>query len=732
MSFPVRPSMMEELMQGQQAAYDSQHMGPPSYGRPVFDTDEASMDIPTLSSNPTVQPTYGRVAFPGVESPIDLPKSVQLNQGDKEQHDNHVSATHIDISLHDIPQSDYVLNDRTQSDHIQNDRLQIDCDQSSSQNTDNLPLESSPPNEAKLIHQLVTSSLFQLCHNSLTFKEHICISGDLKFSVDSDSEMHDIHIDENICAVKKQEEDDVDDEGREPQMQTPLDDPDNPDDMRSTRSGNTRPPKKMKNNKPFGCAICGKSFLNKSYVENHIASHKRDVYITSNIVYHQGKTPFKCDICGEGFDEIKRWKIHVRTHPKPRKPGKPRAKRIKTYLEASDGYEDNDLVNFENEIENVENDEVEDEDTKDDGDYPMSLRHKRRGGRSHVREKRKPLVKPFGCGVCKKSFLTKSYLKKHIVKHKGDLDVASNIIYFKGENPYECDICGVQFDDQNKRKNHMRTHTGEKPYLCTLCGKGFSTTSILKQHRLIHDPNAIKKYKCSLCHKAFLKSSTLSHHMKVHGEKEHLCTTCGKWFSRKRYLMIHTRIHTGEKPYMCTTCGRAFIAASTLATHQRTHTGEKPYACPVCDARFPYKDGLDRHMTSHTGQKMEPRKKKAARERHPIRSDQIQGITEVPIFREQSINCHSMDSFQSPEHNSQHSFQPLTHPLAPPHQPPQSLHNQTSPPLEFAPHHPQYQPQPHSILGEAHPIFPERHENIPPYVHQFPGPPKWGSFLYHM
>jgi len=66
------------------------------------------------------------------------------------------------------------------------------------------PIHSSNPgkhNQSAVIRQLVSSSLAHLCHTSLTFNEHIRISGELKFNIDS-QKSHTILIDENVRAVQ--------------------------------------------------------------------------------------------------------------------------------------------------------------------------------------------------------------------------------------------------------------------------------------------------------------------------------------------------------------------------------------------------------------------------------------------------------------------------------------------------------------------------------------------------
>ena len=88
------------------------------------------------------------------------------------------------------------------------------------------------------------------------------------------------------------------------------------------------------------------------------------------------------------------------------------------------------------------------------------------------------------------------------------------------------------------------------------------------------------------------------------GEKPHMCNHCGKAFSRKDELTIHTCTQIGEKPHQCNECDKVFLHTSGLNWHIRTHTGEKTHQCSQCDKAFSWKGQLIIYTTrTHTIEK---------------------------------------------------------------------------------------------------------------------------------
>ena len=153
----------------------------------------------------------------------------------------------------------------------------------------------------------------------------------------------------------------------------------------------------------------------------------------------------------------------------------------------------------------------------------------------------------FACGFCEKRFYRKSVLIDHERKHTG-------------EKPYVCAECGKAHDRKSSLNIHMQMK-GER-YPCEICERTFSLKKTLRNHiKYVHEK--MKNFSCDICAKTFGMKEHLKRHIEdmheEHGENFHSSDKCDSSFRKENSLKLHIRdVHESEKNYVCDTCAKAF------------------------------------------------------------------------------------------------------------------------------------------------------------------------------
>ena len=140
---------------------------------------------------------------------------------------------------------------------------------------------------------------------------------------------------------------------------------------------------------------------------------------------------------------------------------------------------------------------------------------------SHIRGVHTVQEKNHVCSVCGKMFAHNFILKIHMHVHTDD-------------KPYHCEKCGKAFKTKGNFNIHQTVRSSEKAFVCSICGKCFKRDTVLKKTQ------GEQPYECSVCKMRFNQSNSMQRHMLTHtGQKPYSCSDCGTRFTQSGGLASH-------------------------------------------------------------------------------------------------------------------------------------------------------------------------------------------------
>ncbi|XP_058065733.1 zinc finger protein 324A-like [Anopheles bellator] len=180
-------------------------------------------------------------------------------------------------------------------------------------------------------------------------------------------------------------------------------------------------------------------------------------------------------------------------------------------------------------------------------------------------------------------------------------DLTSHLLEFHTEKVHYCEPCSVLFLDRKKYQVHQKSHDLGHTYFCGTCEKGFASESKLAKHSKKHAVNHL----CSICGKKFSRRQYLTRHMVRHSSaRPYACDLCPARFVTQGEERAHNRtVHTETKKFECDLCGTKWYSRNGLKKHRQTHMGERPFSCNLCEWSFTAAHHLKRHMVVHTGER---------------------------------------------------------------------------------------------------------------------------------
>ncbi|TRY68552.1 hypothetical protein TCAL_11018 [Tigriopus californicus] len=222
----------------------------------------------------------------------------------------------------------------------------------------------------------------------------------------------------------------------------------------------------------------------------------------------------------------------------------------------------------------------------------------------------------FACSICTKAFRRKIEATSHFKKYHPGEAFQSNVSIIrtkttaltKRSTTSQATKPGVKTLGNKCSDTEETKHTVAKRFPCSTCQKPFNTRWALNRHMLTHNKSLSRKmYLCQTCGQSFDRYDPYYHHKLRHAPTQDLptCSTCEKPFANAASLRNHMKGVHGEgdnQSFDCPICGKVFTYKANLKVHTYQHKGEKPFLCEICQARFLRREQLQNHQKIHERQ----------------------------------------------------------------------------------------------------------------------------------
>ncbi|XP_056628059.1 zinc finger protein 646 [Triplophysa dalaica] len=403
-----------------------------------------------------------------------------------------------------------------------------------------------------------------------------------------------------------------------------------------------------KEERPFKCNICGRSYRHAGSLLNHKNTHKTG--------------HFSCSFCAKPFSNPMALRNHTRIHTQKKKyvcPTCGKAFRLSSILYNHQKIHARGISHYSCQTCGK----------SFQGRSGLKRHRCYKNGNPNSTVNQDGGDKCYTCDQCGRSYRHAGSLLNHKKTHNADL-LHCTLCLKTFTDPLDleshsqmarhcCPDCGKTFCEFAHLQGHMEVHSKSLPYYCNLCQQNFPNLASYQQHQEVHvnlqgqshDKQDIqmqqdlgwdsaldqqmgiqslpkidsafsrvhgfpetheqqespegdsreeeKSHVCEHCGRTYRHAGSLLNHKNSHKTGSFFCSVCQKEFTNLMALKNHRRIHTEPKRYQCLECGKAFRVSTQLICHRRIHTKEKPFSCLLCDKRFSSKSNLRHHQKMH-------------------------------------------------------------------------------------------------------------------------------------
>nr|CAI5865337.1 unnamed protein product [Callosobruchus analis] len=214
----------------------------------------------------------------------------------------------------------------------------------------------------------------------------------------------------------------------------------------------------------------------------------------------------------------------------------------------------------------------------------------------------------FACTICHKKFKHGYILLKHMrhtheihiqkLRQRQKMEEEGEEIIVRGR--YHCDVCGRQYLRIFTLTRHKKYECGKEPeFTCPVCGSRHKHNFDLKKHmRKVHGSYSPPGFRPFLNYRRY---EVMGNDIRINSNVLYSCPRCPKMYKGKYTLARHLRLECGKSPtHKCEVCGQMFIHKHRLISHIKSLHSEY-LDVEGCNKIYHHKKTLSRHIRQECG-----------------------------------------------------------------------------------------------------------------------------------